>query len=232
MVISSESAEQVSGRTALQLGDVFACVRAVVNAVISCPLRCYRDTEAGRVPMTGGLGPALLARPQPGQTQAQLIARCVQHFMLWGEILVGKIRDGDGRVTQLEALDPSRVVKRIDQGQPLFDYYAPLGPVFSDLGVGDVCHIFAMVDPATGIRGASPISLCREATGLAASLTTAASALWANGAVPAGILSVPAGTGAEEQIGVLADTWARRHQGPGSRGRVAVVAGDLQMDSR
>src|SRR5947209_6028092 len=79
MIISTGAGETaVSGRTALQLADVFACVRALVMAAVLCPLRAYRDTETGRLPLAGGRGPALLREPQPGMTQAALIAKLVQ----------------------------------------------------------------------------------------------------------------------------------------------------------
>lgn len=233
MIISTTDAgvEGVSNLSALRLADVFACVRALVDGAILCPLRCWRDTDTGRVPLTGGRGVQLLREPQPGMTQATLVARLVQHYALWGECFVGKIRDSSGTIIQLEALDPARTVKRVEDGEPLFDYYAPLGPVFNDLTTDDVIHVYGMVDPATGIRGASPIAQCREAMGLSSALTTGASALWANGAIPSGVLSVPAGVTADDQLEKLRDAWTARHEGPRKRGTVAVLTGDIKWQS-
>ncbi|MBO0767541.1 MAG: phage portal protein [Solirubrobacterales bacterium] len=232
MLISTDAGEEnVSSSAALRMADVFACVHALVNAAVLCPIRCWRDTDAGRVPMTGGRGVELLRQPQPGMAQATLVARLVQHYALWGECFVGKIRDASGQIAQLEALDPARVVKRIDAGQPLYDYYAPLGPVFNDLTGRDVIHVLGMVDPATGIRGASPIAQCRDALGLASSLTTSASALWANSAVPQGVLTIPAGVNADDQLETLKTAWSKRHQGSENRGKVAVLTGDVKWQS-
>jgi HK97 family phage portal protein len=230
MVLPTVSGEQVTDRSALAIADVFACVRALSDGAVLCPLECYRDTDAGRVPLTGGRGPALLREPQPGLTQSAFAARLVEHCALFGECFVGKIRDGDGQLVQLEPLSPDRVVVQILDGAPTYTYYSILGGVFEGLGVEDVIHVAGMRDP-TGVRGASPISLCREALGLASNLSVSASATWANGAVPSGILTVPPGPAAEEQLGVLSDAWAARHQGARARGRIAVVSGDVKFSA-
>jgi HK97 family phage portal protein len=222
------AAESINGRTVLGLSDAFACIRALADGAVLCtPLRFYRNTEAGRVELSGGRGPNLLRRPQPGVTQAGLVAQLVAHLAAWGECFVGKVRAGD-ELIQLEALPPDRMVVKIVSGEPVFTYYSPLNGVFDGLSTADVIHVRGMTGP-DGVRGASPVGLCREALGLSASLTTAASALWANGAVPAGLLSVPAGTQAEEAVAMLAQAWSARHEGPTNRGRVAVLSGDIKF---
>ena len=66
---------------------------------------------------------------------------------------------------------------------------------------------------------------------MASALTTAASATWANGSVPAGLLRVQAGPTAQDQAQSLADAWQARHGGPEQRGRVAVVTGEVEWQS-
>ena len=223
------AAESVNGRTVLGLADAFAAIRALADgAILATPLRFYRDTDSGRVPLTGGRGPNLLRNPQPGVTQSGFIGQLVAHQAAWGECFAGLVRDGDGQVIQLEALSPDRMVVKIVKGEPVYTYFSPLDGVFDNLTTRDVIHVRGMTGP-DGIRGASPVGLCREALGYAASLTTAASALMAQGAIPAGILSVPAGAGAEEQLGVLSQAWSARHEGPTNRGRIAVVSGDVKF---
>ena len=225
------AAESVNGRTVLGLADAFACLRALSDAaVLSTPLRCYRRTEAGRVELTGGRGPNLLARPAPGVTQSALCAQLVAHLAAWGEAFLGKVKDADGNIVQLEALSPDRTVVKVVDGSPVYTYYSPLDGVFDNLTTSDVIHVRGMTGP-DGIRGASPVGLCREALGLNASLTTAASALFANGAIPSGVLSVPSGSMAEEQIATLAQAWSNRHEGPLNRGRIAVVSGEVKFSA-
>lgn len=224
------AAESINGRSAYHLADVFACVKTLVDAAVLCPLSFWRQRDEGREPLTGGRGVNLLSRPAPGVTQSALIASLVQNLAAYGEGFLGKVRDADGNLVQLESLPPERMTVKLVSGEPMFVYYSPLDGVFDGLTTRDVVHIVGMRSPDQ-LRGASPIGLCREALGLNASLTTAASALWRNGAIPAGVLSVPSGVMAEDQIAALADAWAKRHQGPDASGRVAVLSGDVKWQS-
>jgi HK97 family phage portal protein len=227
------AAEAINARSAYGLADVFACIKALADAAALCELRCWRDTEQGRVTLTGGRGPGLLRSPAPGVSQPALIASLVQSFAAFGESFCGKVRDADGQIIQLESLDPARMVVRLDKGQPVYDYYSPLDGPFMGLGVQDVIHVYGMKSP-DGLRGASPIGLCRESLGLAASLNTAAAATWANGAVPAGVLAIGGaapGPNVQDQIKSLKYAWEARHQGPDQRGRVAVIRGDITWQS-
>ncbi|HEX5506192.1 MAG TPA: phage portal protein, partial [Thermomicrobiales bacterium] len=111
-----------------------------------------------------------------------------------------------------------------------FKYHAADGKIADNLTRDDVIHVrtgFTL----DGIRGVSPIRLCREAMGLSKSLTDSAAALWANGAVPGGILTVPQGAGGDDQAQALADGWNARHQGAKNRGRIAVVTGEVNWQS-
>lgn len=221
------SAEAIDARSALGLADVYACVRALSDAAVLCPLTCWRDTENGRVPLSGGRGPNLLRRPAPGVTQSALVAALVQNLATFGEAFLGKVR-AEGEIVQLESLPAERMVVKLDRGEPVYTYFSPLDGPFDDLTTSDVVHIRGMLSP-DGLRGASPIGLCREALGLNASLTTAASSLWKNGAIPAGILKL--GSGTSETLQSLANAWRARHGGPAGVGNIAVVTGDVEFKS-
>ena len=224
------AAESINGRSAYSLADVFACIKALVDAAVLCPLTYWRQGDNGREPLSGGRGVNLLSNPAPGVTQAALIASLVQNLAAYGEAFVGKDLDGEGNIIQLESLPPERMSVKIVNGEPIYTYFSPLDGVFDWLTTRDVIHVVGMRSPDQ-IRGASPIGLCRESLGLNASLTTAASALWRNSAVPAGVLSVPSGIMSEDQIAVLADAWSKRHQGPDASGRVAVLSGDVRWQA-
>jgi HK97 family phage portal protein len=228
MVPSLTAAESVNARTALGLADVWSCVRVLVDGAVMCPLITYRRTDQGRERIGGGRTESLLEQPAPGVTQPALVAQLVSHLALWGEAFLGKVR-AEGTITALEVLSPDRVQVQVVNGQPVYTYFAPLGEVFEDLTMADVIHVRGM--SLDGIRGASPIALCREALGLSSSLTTAASALWANGAVPAGLLRVPSGPQADEQAQNLAKAWQTRHGGPEQAGRIAVVTGEVNWQT-
>jgi hypothetical protein len=91
------AAEAINARSALGLADVFACVKALCDAAVLCELRCWRDSEQGRIPLNGGRGPGLLRNPAPGVTQAGLVASVVQNMACFGEAFLGKgSRRGSG----------------------------------------------------------------------------------------------------------------------------------------
>src|SRR5215211_6521336 len=73
---------------ALRVGDVWACVRVLADAAASVPLIPYRRTSSGRARLNSGKLAALLDRPAPATTQANLIAQMVSHLALWGNAYV------------------------------------------------------------------------------------------------------------------------------------------------
>ena len=227
MLPDSVSPDVPGVRTAAGIADVFACVRVLVDGAEMAPLHAYRKTEAGREQVDDTPTAALLNRPAPGITQPAFIGELVSHLALWGECFIGVYYAADGSVAQLAALAPDRTeVKRIG-GEPVFTYHLGDGKIAENLTLDDVIHIrtgFSL----DGVRGVSPIRMCREAMGLSKNLTESAAALWANGAVPGGLLQVPQGAAGDDQAQALADVWAERHQGSSNRGRVAVVTGEVK----
>jgi HK97 family phage portal protein len=218
-------------RQAAGIADVFGAVRVLVDGATMAPLQVFQKRSGGgREQVESGDTAALLDRPSPGVTQPAFVGELVANLALWGEVFVGKYLNPDGSIQQLGVLDPSRMEVELVGGQPRFKYHQAEGRVADNLTLDDVIHIrhgFTL----DGIRGASPIRVCREAMALGKSLTEASSALWANGAVPGGILTVPPGGGGDDQAQALADGWDRRHKGAKKRGRVAVVTGEIKWQS-
>jgi HK97 family phage portal protein len=220
----------VGQRSATSISAVYACVKILVDASLLCPLQVYRKLADGsRQEVTTGRLSDLLAHPGPSVTTPQLVAQLMSHLSLWGECLIGKIRNGD-QIVGLEALQPDRVMIKVVKGEPVYTYYGMLGEVFDNLTTADVIHCRGWTQ-FDGIRGLSPIQACAEAFGLANTLTTAASATWANGAIPSGILTVTAGPGAQDQANSLKAQWQERQGGAAQRGKVAVITGDIGWQS-
>jgi HK97 family phage portal protein len=157
------------------------------------------------------------------------VAQLMSHLALWGECFIGKIRDANG-IIGLEALQPDRIMLKVVKGQPVYTFYGLLGEVFDNLTTADVIHCRGWCQ-FDGVRGLSPIQACAEAFGLANTLTTAASATWANGAIPSGILTVTAGPGAQDQANSLKAQWRESQGGAAQRGKVAVITGDIGWQS-
>jgi HK97 family phage portal protein len=227
MLPSADVGEGVSTTGAMRIAGVFACVRAIVDASILTPFVVYRKLADGsrqRVP--GGKLVDLLTKPSPTLTAPALVAQLVQHLVTHGECFIGKVRPG-GPIEALVPLAPDRMQVEVKRGVPVYTYYSPdpSKPVVDNLGPADVLHVFGL--SLDGIRGASPISLCRNTFGLAETLGKSAAELYENGTVPSGIVKVPSGPGAQDQADALVKAWERRHS---KRGRIAVVSGDVSFE--
>lgn len=228
--------EQTSGevpgvRAAAGIGDVFACVRVLERGAEMAPLRVYRKGQVGREIVDDTPTAELLERPAPGVTQPGFVGQLVSHLSLWGNAYVGLYYGADGSsVAQIAALPPDRMEVEVVGGEPRFKFHQGEGRIAENLTLDDVVHVRSGFT-LDGVYGCSPVRVARETMGLAANLNQSASALWANGAVPGGILSVPQGSGGDDQAQALADGWADRHEGAKNRGRVAVVTGEVKWQS-
>jgi HK97 family phage portal protein len=224
MLVPTVAGETVTtSRSAMGLADVFACVRALADAAAICPLLVYRSGDNGRERVESGPAADLLRSPAPGVTQSTFVSSLLATLALWGEGFVGLYR-AEGEIVQLGLLDPSRVEVEIRGGEPRYTWTDPNGQRHP-LTRSDVVHVRGL--SLDGVRGASPVSLCREALGLSAALATHASATLANGAVPGGILSVPAGALGQEAIENAREAWEARHGGASQARRIAVLSGEV-----
>lgn len=224
---SSPSAPGV--RSAHQIADCYACLRALADGAALVPLRVYRKTGKTAQLVEDGDTVALLERPSPSVPTPAFVGQTVAMLAAHGEALVGLYRGGpDNSITQLGLLDPTRTQIRTVLGEPVFTYTHPDGTVDDNLTVDDVCWIRGGLVDEFG-RGISPIRACRDALALAKSLATTAATLHDNEARPGGILTVGAGgeAGEDDQAEALAAAWEQRHKGPKKRGRIAVLTGEV-----
>jgi HK97 family phage portal protein len=208
---------------ALQVGDVWACVRVLADAAASVPLIPYRRTDSGRVRLSTGKLASLLERPAPATTQANLIAQMVSHLCLWGNSFVGKFRGEDGRVEQLGLLFPDYVSVELQAGVPLYTVTDPQTGRQSKHGTDDITHIKAM--STDGLTGLSPIQQCKVALGAAAGLGYFTAAFFENGGRPSGIITLPAGS-RKESVEQFAEMAAAKHGGARNAHRIAVITGE------
>lgn len=220
--------EPVSPRGAMAVADVYAAVRALVDAAASLPLHVYRRTRVGRERVeqdaTVELPWSRLDRPAPALTAAHLVADILRSLLLAGDAFIGKYRDGFGAMAQLGVLDPSRVQVDVRGGMPFYTVTSTTGEP-QTVGVESVIHVRSLLS-LDGIRGLSPIAACREAVSAARAMGTHAAATFANGASPAGIVT-SSDPNAREQLKAVAEGWEARHRGPGNAGRLAFVTGEL-----
>jgi HK97 family phage portal protein len=212
---------------ALQVADIWACIRALADAISTLPLDAMRDTPDGRVPA----GPdarisQLLARPMPGSTLPDLLGQIVTSLNLHGEAFVGKYRS-DATIVQLGLLDPASVHVQL-KGRQIIYTLATLEQGLVDVGPADVLHVKGAITSPDGLRGLSPIGQCRAALGLAAGLATSAQAFVEQGSRPSGVLTV-AGAQSGYGIGEIREQWNTTHAGAENQHKVAVLSGDAKF---
>lgn len=214
------SVPAVSPRAALQVGDVWACVRVLADAAASLPLVPYRQTAQGRQRVDGTLG-ALLDRPSPGATQANLTSTIVAHLNLWGNAYLGKLYDDAGAVVSLWPLPPERVIPRLVAGEPRY-MYTPINQAEQELTLKDLVHIRAM--STDGLVGLSPIRQCSTAIALATGIGTYNLGFFDHGAHPSGFLNVD-GHVSRDHLEALRAGVNANHGGARNAHKIAVMDG-------
>jgi HK97 family phage portal protein len=185
----------LSAHAAVRIGEVYACVRVLVDAAASLPLHTYRRTPTGRVRSEGRLD-ALLARPAPGVTTSAFVGSMTAALVLHGDAFVGLYRDGDGQVAQLGILDAQAIDVRVERGE--LAYYLMTRDGVARLTESDVCHVRAPLPDSSGLRGLSPIRACAQTLGLARNLAGHAARFAASGARPGALVTLESNVSADK----------------------------------
>lgn len=215
----------VTESNALRVSDAWACVRALSDSVASLPVHAYRRTSSGRV-QVGNEARAvqLINRPSPGATACDLFGTAMVHLLVSGNAFVGKYRS-DGEIVQLGLIDP-RMVEVELRGQRVV-YAVTLNGERSEYGLEDILHIRGM--SSDGLRGLSPVTQCRVALGLSASLQQSAKQFFEEGSRPSGILTAPLGV-SDDGLKRLQESWRAGHEGVQKMHRIAVLEGDAKFE--
>lgn len=225
-------------RTALEIGDVWACVRVLSSAASSLPLHVYRRRDDGRERMDNQAA-ALLRNPAPATTTANMVGQLMAHLLCWGNAYAGKFRDSDGRVQQLGLLAPDRVAPEVKAGRPSYVVTGSDGRQTRH-DQSDIIHIRGL--STDGLVGLSPIRQCRVALGLSDTLVRHAADFYENAAVPKGLLKLQHFGDASAQVAELREGWEGNRiagdvneygtqRGPANAHRIAVVSGDVEFQA-
>lgn len=130
-------------------------------------------------------------------------------------------RDGNGAPLEFHRIDPAQVKPvTTPAGEPA--YLVRLADGERMMPYQDILHVAAF-------GGVSPVTLGREAIGLALAFERHIAQLFANGARPSGILSSPKKLGDEGKTNLSA-SWRAAH-GSGRSGGVAVLDEGMSYDS-
>lgn len=185
----AESGVTVTPQTAINFVTAYACTRAIAETMASLPFPVYRRASKGGKERDDEHPVYQCLNVSPDGRLDAFAWREAQtaHLLQWGNAYneIETFRNGQ---INLHILHPSLVTPYFDnKGNVWYKVYGQNGNN-SDVPAWKMLH-FAML--GNGLRGYSPIELCRDALGLGISMQSYNNKFFANGASTSGILSHP-----------------------------------------
>lgn len=221
---STNAGVTVSETTAPKLTAVWRAVSLLAGVTAGLPLKTYRDAEGGRVEERS----ELLARPHPTFTRFELVELLVVHLLLSGNAYFVKQRNGLGEVVALLPVAPNLVVPKLDDnGIKTFTVPGTDGTqkvVDSDV----LMHIPGM--GYDGVRGWSPVTMCREALAVGKAAEEFSARFFGNGSHLGGVLQTDSELTAE-QANDARRSWREKVTGLAKAHEVAVLHKGLKYES-
>lgn len=228
------SGKNVDERSAMQVTTVYACVRILAEAVAGLPLHTYRYLSGGakEKALDHPLYYLLHDEPNPEMTSFVFRETLMSHLLLWGNAYAQIIRNGKGQITALYPLMPNRMtVDRTSNGKIYYTYLVndsdnptlkAQGQVY--LRKEDIFHIPGL--GYDGLVGYSPISMAKNAIGMALATEEYGAKFFENGASPSGVLEHPGTIKDPER---LRESWNSLFKGSGNSHKVAVLEEGLSF---
>lgn len=187
-LIGTQSGVDITPEKALEVSAVFACIRVLSESVASLPIKVYRKKpdgsreEAIHHPLSG-----LIVSPNELNTSYEFRETMMTHLNMRGNFYALKEFNGAGELANLPIFNPAKMKVVIEKGDILYKY-GDLGKerVFS---ADEIWHVRGL--STDGLVGLSPITIAREAIGLAKATEAHGSVLFKNNARPGGMLKYP-----------------------------------------
>lgn len=217
----------VTPQTALNLTSVFCAINVIATDVAKLPFSLVETLPSGgiRTAAADRRNRLLSTAPNPEMNALRYRQHQMGHVLGWGNHYSEIIRDGDGFPTALWPLNPATM-------RPMRD--APGTPLYYEDSntrrrwrAEDILHIAGL--GFDGISGYSPVTMARQAIGLAIGAEQFGATLFGNGAIPKGILKT-AKKLSEMAMKRLRDTFYEIHGGQNSN-RTAVLEDGLEWQS-
>lgn len=230
----SSAGKVVNERTAMQTTAVYSAVRILAESIASLPLHVFEKGADGNRVKAEDLNLFYLLHDKPNPEMTSFIFRetLMTHILLWGNGFAQILRNGRGEVIGLYPLLPNKMsVERDETGQLYYRYirYENEPPTMEGNTVilmpSEVLHIPGL--GFDGLVGYSPISMTKNAIGLALAAEEYGSRFFANGAAPAGVLEHP---GVIKDVSKLRESWNNTFGGSGNAGKVAILEEGLHFN--
>ena len=189
----SWSGVSVNERTAMTNVTVYSCIKILAETVASLPLFIYRRLPRGKERATDHeLYRILHDQPNPEMNSFIFRETLMAHAVSWGNAYAQI--EYDETLTQIKALwplypDRMQPVRDPATKQIVYQYYPSDGSGMVKLPPYRVLHIAGL--GFDGLQGYSPITLARQAIGLAEATQKFGSKLFKDGVKASGVLTYP-----------------------------------------
>ena len=230
----SDSGSWVTPQTALALASVQRAVTILAETIAQLPIDFYRPTpDDGRVRVSDHPAwPLLRVAPNEFQTPYQFNEFKQISLGLRGNAFALKFYDPSGRVKSLYPLNADRVqvlVSPIDRMPYYRVLHAPDG-IEGMFPLRDIHHVRWISDnPYTGL---SPISLHRDAIGVAITTERHTGKMFGNGTTLSGVITRPSAAPAiKDPAGIerITSEWASKYAGADNSGKVALLQEGMEF---
>lgn len=228
------SGKNVDERSAMQVTTVYACVRILAEAVAGLPLHTYHCLQNGKKEkaVDHPLYYLLHDEPNPEMTSFVFRETLMSHLLLWGNAYAQIVRNGKGQILALYPLMPNRMtVDRASNGEIFYVYSTDQSdnPTLKSIGQvylrkEDILHIAGL--GFDGLVGYSPISMAKNAVGMALACEEYGAKFFENGASPSGVLEHPSTIKDPDR---LRESWNSLFKGSGNSHRIAVLEEGLSF---
>ena len=232
--ISTGGGSTINARVAENLSTVTSCINVVSSTVATLPAFVYRATEGGRVEAPLHPVSRLIQAPNTRQTWPDFMEWLVSSVLLHGNALAVIDYDGAGRPTALTPVPWQNVlVQLLPTGELAFDVQRVAYP-WGGTGAprrfleGEVVHVKDRSDD--GYLGRSRLSRAPEVLAAAMGLQTFSLSVWANAAMPSGVLKYPGALSNEAKQGLSRD-FGESFGGAARAGRVPVLEEGMSWEA-
>lgn len=225
---TTDAGVNVGETNAMRLTAAYRAVQVIAGTVASLPRNVYLSGPPnleGAVDKTIVNSP-LLQQPYPDMTGYEWVELICTHLLLWGNAFCLKVPNQLGteivRLLPLLPYDVTPQRRLLPDGQAYGPKVYQMSPRIGGgyLTDDEILHIPGL--GYDGIRGLSPVALCRQAFGLGIAAEEAASRLYGNGNLLGGVLQTDQKLN-QDQADQIKLRWRERISGLARAHEVAVL---------
>lgn len=215
---------QISEHSALTIVAVFSAQKILAESVGMLPMELYEgdaNSTSKKRATNNPLYPKIRWQPNEEQTAVTFKETLQGHLAGWGNCYARIIRDGGATVTDLVPMSPDKVQPFREGGRLKYRAYLNGGGQ-ETYYPEEILHIPAF--GFDGLKGYSPIAMCRESMALGKAAEIFGSTFFGNGTNLSGVLTAPNKLTPEQRKANL-EQWHKLYSGSGNAHMTALLDG-------